>query len=247
MSIVDTVKDIELPQRLQRLVVPMYWNANRKNGAMDYTLGDAVIYGGLYQNNLGILFVPPSFRSDMFKYIENIGGLTIFSYDSDSNPVSDMQRAFPTEEKRGLAVTPLTNALGKSFRYPNIVQKVAGKSSEFDTVYNFDASPELQLNANNIERWKALNPTAKDVGGYSMSLANTIARMQEATFYVGALNGMAHLAMACGLQVTAYVPDRAVLSQKKSVTRKILRTAGASIDNESTWMVNAAIDLPENF
>lgn len=247
MSVVNKVKEYPLPQKLSRLAIPMYWNANPNNGAMDYTLGDAVIYGGLFKGMAGILFVPNSFRSDMFKYIENLGNLTIFGFDSEDNPIQDTQRALPTAEKRGIAIMPITNALGKDFKYPKIVQKVAGKSSEFDTVYNFDASPELQLNANNIERWKALNPTAKDVGGYSMSIANTIARMQEATFYVGALNGMAHLAMACGLQVTAYVPDRAVLSQKKSVTRKVLRTAGASIDNESTWMVNAAIDLPENF
>ena len=250
------------PHGLPRYVVPVHWRGEPKdtNGdtiTYEYGLGDCVLLASLLQTHTGgdgcVVHLPDQFKQSTMDYFVNMDTIYFFHYDSvvDGNPMQDATRVFRPGFVPMTSIS-FSNIISPGFEYCSTNKKTtAANEPAYDHVYCFDAKPVKAVNANNEQAWRNQNPNAVDVGGKQHSLANTIRMMQTCRKYVGALNGMAHLAMSCGADVTAYIPDDYKPDALQKMKMRALRQAGGKIKKESTMFngdsVNdRAIDLPEN-
>lgn len=244
------------PRGIPRFAVPAHW-AGSRDEEYQWGIGDMVLVAAILQGQVPqltnqplICHLPDGFRNDFMQHFEHMHKVLFYHYDPETNdPMKDPNRIF-RPGYLPIAVLGYGNVLGSDFQYPTMNKKQLVKNPPYDHVYCFDAKTSKKLNSNNEQAWKNENPTAVDIGGKKHSLSNTIQMMMSCNKYVGAFNGMAHLALASGCKTTAYIPDNWKPDAQGKIKLRVFKKNGGIIRKESQMFgggpVSGAIKLPEN-
>ena len=71
--------------------------------------------------------------------------------------------------------------------------------------------------------------------------------MKNSRYYHGTLNGLAVLALVCGVPATVYMPRDVVLNQEQKALKKIFLNNGGTIMTQEDFLrANAVMDFGDN-
>lgn len=81
----------------------------------------------------------------------------------------------------------------------------------------------------------------------SSDLVSVVKKLKNSQYYHGTLNGLALLAIVCGVPTTVYIPNSATLTQEQKAMKKILKNNGASIQSMENFLIaNQPMDFGDN-
>ena len=99
-----------------------------------------------------------------------------------------------------------------------------------------------------IAKWKTENEsTAWNFDSdTSSTLEDVVKKMKNSRYYHGTLNGLAILALVCGVPATVYMPTAVSLSQEQKALKKIFLNNGGTIMTQENFMLaNQSIGFTE--
>ena len=132
---------------------------------------------------------------------------------------------------------------------PELEPRYRTGETHYTHSYKFgDDSEGVGLSAEFKNKWE-LEHT--DVWNFdsdtSSDLVSVVKRLKNSKYYHGSLNGLALLALICGVPTTVYIPNSSTLSLEQKAMRKILKNNGASIQAEENFLQSSQpMDFGDN-
>ena len=81
----------------------------------------------------------------------------------------------------------------------------------------------------------------------SSTLEEVVKKMKNSRYYHGTLNGLAVLALVCGVPATVYMPKDVVLNQEQKALKKVFLNNGGSIMTQEDFLKSKAVmDFGDN-
>ncbi len=110
-------------------------------------------------------------------------------------------------------------------------------------------SDGMGVSAEMIAKWKSENEaTAWNFDSdTSSSLEEVVKKMMNSRYYHGTLNGLAILALVCGVPATVYMPASVSLTQEQKALKKIFLHNGGTIMTQENFLLSSQpMDLGNN-
>jgi|TARA_B100001093_G_scaffold160658_2_gene153042 hypothetical protein len=111
-----------------------------------------------------------------------------------------------------------------------------------------DDSEGVGLSEEFKTKWKTENTDAWNFDSdTNTDLISVVKKLKNSKYYHGSLNGLALLALICGVPTTVYIPNSATLSEEQKAMRKILKNNGASIQAQENFLQSSQpMDFGDN-
>tara|TARA_Y200000002_G_scaffold233692_1_gene193000 strand:- start:480 stop:1445 length:966 start_codon:yes stop_codon:yes gene_type:complete len=143
---------------------------------------------------------------------------------------------------------------GKALNFPplrtDLIPRYRSGEDHYTHCFKFsNDSDGMGVSDAMITKWKTENEANawNFDSDTSSSLEEVVKKMKNSRYYHGTLNGLAILALVCGVPATVYMPASVTLNQEQKALKKVfLHNGGTIMTQENFLMSSQAMDFGDN-